>query len=207
MTISYCKKCKTTAAGHHVEPLSYYGSTMNLWRCNYCQYRSLRFHGSANAEQFWPVEPRGIELNDSVPELIRKDFDEARLVVNYSVRAGNTLLRICLERICNWVAKEFLTEDEQYNSLKTLHKRVEYLSKHCTDIFTTNVSKMAVCIQWYGNDNAHAHRKIEDSDTEESFDIMKKFIEAICNKVCEELTLKSEIDKMRNKIPDKAQTK
>jgi hypothetical protein len=227
MSVSDCKKCGVVAAGHSVQmpfgnyrllqhqmPIKeweYYFDSVNnnviyKWVCQYCNYESLRFGDKNGTEQFWPVARQGLDLNENTPKEIRKDFDEARMVVNHSVRAGNTLLRVCLEGICNWVAKEFLREDGSYPKEK-LNRKLEYLSKHCTEIFTKTVRQMSACIKEYGNDSAHAHKEIEDSDTEESFNQLKRFIEAICNKVCAELVSQAELDKMHNKIPEKAQIK
>ena len=84
--------------------------------CNNCFYKRLVILNDElnNVERtIYPILPDGEPLPDCISEDIRKDFDEARLIVNYSVRCAVGLLRICSEKLCNFIADKYITDENK----------------------------------------------------------------------------------------------
>ncbi len=223
MNISDCKGCKIAAVGHSVaifgdapvEPLvrtlmngklkHFRDKTIYHWKCNSCGYESLRFSDKDKTEQFYPIEPHGKDLDAKIPETIRKDFNEARKIAELSPRCGNVLLRTCLEGLCNWIAEEFLEDDKKAGYPKEyLNRKIEYIKKH-TPFVSDRLCKKMEIIKEYGND-IHAHQKIDDSDTLESFNAMLRFVESICDKILLELKDRELVNEYHQKIPEKSTT-
>ncbi len=210
MNISDCKGCQVVRGGHSVETLRTHsiirywrGRTVYYWQCNHCQYGSLRFSDTDNTEQFHPVEPHGKDLDDKIPEHIRNDFNEARKIGELSPRCANVLLRTCLEGLCNWIAEEFLEDGKKadYPNEK-VNRKIEYLQKHTPFVSDRLLKKMEI-IKEYGND-IHAHQKIDDSDTFESFQAMQRFIESIGNHIVLFIQDREDANEYHQKIPEKS---
>ena len=218
MKISDCKGCKVAAATHDVASAYRYhnptwlteGKELNpllfaeQWICKNCEYVSIR---NKNGVQFYPIEPHGKDLDDKIPEAIRKDFDEARLIANYSPRCGNVLLRTCLEGLCNWIAEELLKDDKKAGYPKErLNRKIDHIKAHTTFVSDNPfVHKMMEIIKEYGNE-IHPIKKIDDSDTFESFKAMLLFIELICDKILLELKERETVNEYHPKIPKKTKT-
>ncbi len=226
MSNSYCKGCKVVKVGHEttrldqknwdrilesrtnsirsenappINPLNF----IVKWRCNNCYYISLRWE---DGTQFHPVEPIGKDLDDKIPENIRKDFNEARKIGELSPRCGNVLLRTCLEGLCNWIAEEFLEGEEKAKYLRktTLHGKIEDIKKHTTFVSDILFKTMEI-IKAYGND-IHVYQKIEDSDTFESFKVMLRFIESIGNNIVTFIENREYANELHQKILQKTKT-
>ena len=60
-------------------------------------------------------------------------------------------------------------------------------------------------IKEYGND-IHAHQKIDDSDTLESFQAMQRFIESIGNHIVLFIQEREDANEYHQKIPQKTKT-
>lgn len=230
MKISDCKGCKVESVGHSViarrdrshellcvnsryDDDEYQRRTTEIkelspllfiqeWTCNNCGYISIRHEDGV---QFHPIEPHGKDLDAKIPETIRKDFNEARLIAKDSPRCGNVLLRTCLEGLCNWIAEEFLEYDKKADYPKEkLNRKIEYLNKHTHFVSDRLLKKMNI-IKEYGND-IHAHQKIDYSDTIESFNAMLRFIESICDKILLELKDIEVMNEYHQKISQKTKT-
>jgi hypothetical protein len=210
MSISYCHGCKVEAVDHDIYNCSknvsrYYINEHNIWHwnCNHCGYKSLRKDHRQNTPQFYPIVPKGKPLPNNIPEIIRKDYDEARLVANYSIRCGNVLLRTCVEKICRHIVEQFYSDQlEAYDKLKTLHSKLEYIKTNVPFI-DEHLHNMLRCIKEYGND-IHGHKKIEDSDTPEAFADLQEFVEEICKEVAIKIARREKASKRLPKPQQKA---
>ncbi len=150
--------------------------------------------------------PQGKALSDEIPAEIRKDFNEARLVVNYSVRCANALLRICTETICHFIAEKFLDEEDKNKiiAVKILNNKISMLKSKVSNIrLNCKIFDMLTCLREYGNDNCHSIRKIEDSDSQESYDNLCSFIHSICENIISVIEDNKKIDEMKQKIHNK----
>ena len=140
--------------------------------------------------------PQGEALPPEVPEEIRKDFDEARRIVNYSIRCAVVLLRICTEHILHWLVEERLPEKtNEMKSAKTLNAKInlivekknpntkEEVIKSKIDGISSKTFDMLHILKEYGNDNSHSIRKIDDSDTMEAFNDLSTFIISISKQI------------------------
>ena len=174
------------------------------WVCNNCGYVSLR---NENGVQFHPIEPHGKDLDAKIPATIRKDFNEARLIAELSPRCANVLLRTCLEGLCNWIAEEFLDGEKKAKYPKEkLNRKIDYIKAHTTFVSDNPfVHKMMEIIKEYGNE-IHPIKKIDDSDTFESFKAMLLFIELICDKILLELKERETVNEYHPKISQKSTT-
>ena len=144
-----------------------------LKNCNHCEKNSLYFGN----ELIYPIVPKGEGLPKEVPEHIRKDFDEARLIVNYSVRCAVALLRICMEHILHLLVDQRLPEkSKEIRDILRPHLKIERVKSYKIDGINSRVFDMLGILKDYGNDNSHSIRKIDDSDTIEAFNILSAFI-------------------------------
>ena len=157
---------------------------ISTFTCQNCQKMSIRIKIEDNEKpdgykyiQVYPIHPDGKPLDDVIPDDIKKDFDEARLIVNYSVRCANVLLRICIEKICNFIGDQFqitFTEKDK------LGHKIEKIKNNNSNIgLNSKIFDLLFIIKEYGNDNAHSMREISDSDSKESFDILSNFLHQI----------------------------
>jgi hypothetical protein len=223
MPYLYCKNCKTHSVEHiarelmfnagdlsypnHSKPIRKIGNKdINLdnareklyyFTCNRCDYATFRF--SNDAEQFYPIEPMGEPIHDFISEDIRKDFDEARLIANHSIRCANILLRICTEKILDFIGEKFMQEDIEKIKTSKLFDKIKIIKSKNPGL-NTKVFTMIDILRKYGNDNAHSIREIDESDTIESFNILAKFIHHICKDIVNMIELDCDIEKMHNNI-------
>jgi hypothetical protein len=65
-------------------------------KCYHCKQISIWHDG----RMVYPDLIGGIEANSDMPDDIKRDFDEARGVVNRSPRGAAALLRLCIEKVC-----------------------------------------------------------------------------------------------------------
>jgi hypothetical protein len=78
---------------------AYLNETMeNVWasQCYSCGRFGLWVHGNL----IYPAVRTGDEPNEDLSDEIRRDYEEARSVLNLSPRAAAALLRLCIQKIC-----------------------------------------------------------------------------------------------------------
>ena len=224
-----CPNCKNKKVGHHycylIDNYKYnFGSyeTYDLTEsslefenrsiyeiiCNHCKYKRLVvLNDECNdvEKTIYPILPEGKPLPDCIDEGIRKDFDEARLIVNYSVRCAVGLLRICGEKLCNFIADKYITDanikkeiKEKQNELKP---KIDLLVKYRKDYFPfidEECIKNLEVVRDAGNRNLHANL-ILDEYTEKDFNTLCTIIAAICDAIA----TKEENDKKINALKEK----
>lgn len=176
--------------------------------CNNCQYKRLVFlndEGNDVEKTIYPILPEGKPLPDCMTEDLRKDFDEARLIVNYSVRCAVGLLRICGEKLCNFIADKYITNEDVKKEIiekqNKLQPKIDLLVKYRKNYFpfideecikNLEVGKDA------GNNSLHS-REISDEYTKEDFNTLCTIIAAICDAIA----TKEENDKRINALKQK----
>ncbi len=230
MAYCYCKNCKTSNVFHSVNKIyennaafvrynsvdcdahflsftigsTKYKNKLFIFECNRCKYVTYRHGNQDNAEQIFPIEPNGEPLSEKIPEEIRKDFDEARLVVNYSIRSANVLMRLCTEKICNFIGEIFLKSNQEKIEKEILNNKISIIkSKNNYIGLNLKIFDMLTVLQKYGNENAHAIRTISDSDTKESFDALHMFVHLICKNIIDILEADEKLDQMNKEIQKK----
>ncbi len=171
--------------------------------CGFCNHKRIlsfehkicgTFVGKQNLPSreprtIYPILPDGEPLPDCMPEDLRKDFDEARLIVNYSVRCAVGLLRICGERLCNFIADKYITDanikKEIKEKQKELKPKIDLIVKHREKYFSfidEEYIKQLEIIKDAGNCSLHS-REISDEYTIDDFDTLCTIITAICNTI------------------------
>ena len=176
--------------------------------CNHCQYKRLVvLNDECNdvEKTIYPILPDGKPLPDCITEDLRKDFDEARLIVNYSVRCAVGLLRICGEKLCNFIADKYITDakikTEIIQNQNKLQPKINLLVKHRKDYFSfidEEYIKQLEIVKDSGNSSLHS-REILDEYTKDDFDTLCTIITAICNTIA----TKEESDKRINALKQK----
>ena len=158
--------------------------------CNHCQYKRLIVCDS-NTKIKTTLYPliANKPLPDCMPEDLRKDFDEARLIVNYSVRCAVGLLRICGEKLCNFIADKYITDENIKKKIKeeqnTLQPKIDLLVKYREDYFSfidEEYIKNLEVVKKAGNNSLHS-REISDEYTIDDFDTLCTIITAICDTI------------------------
>jgi len=73
----------------------------NVWvsRCYSCNKLAIWVHGIL----IYPFARSGEEPNEDLSDDIRRDYDEARTVLDVSPRAAAALLRLCIQKLCDEV--------------------------------------------------------------------------------------------------------
>ena len=176
--------------------------------CNHCQYKRLVMLNDElnNIEKtIYPILPEGKSLPDCIDVGVRKDFDEARLIVNYSVRCAVGLLRICGEKLCNFIADKYITNEDVKKEIiekqNKLQPKIDLLVKYRKDFFSfisEGYIKQLEIVKDAGNSSLHS-REILDEYTKNDFDTLCTIITAICNTI----EVKEESDKRINALKQK----
>ena len=116
-----------TSAGYSPEgtkdeegpPCTYYAATCATCGDLLLYHSFLDEHGEQNFTSADLMYPKSVELNDSVPDVVRKCFAEAARVQNVAPNAYAVMIRRALEAIC----------DDRGIAKGTLVKRLEALVK------------------------------------------------------------------------------
>ena len=187
--------------------------------CGFCNHKRIlsfehkicgTFVGKQNLPSrgprtIYPILPDGEPLPDCMPEDLRKDFDEARLLVNYSVRCAVGLLRICGEKLCNFIADKYITDENIKKEIKEKQKelkpKIDLLVRHRQNYFSfigKEYIKQLEVVKDTGNRNLHANL-ILDEYTRDDFKTLCTIITAICNTIA----TKEENDKSINALKEK----
>ena len=158
--------------------------------CNNCNFKRIVYFNNCKFDipkTIYPILPDGKPLPDCMPEDLRKDFDEARLIVNYSVRCAVGLLRICGEKLCNFMADKYIPDENIKKKIKDkmLGDKIKDISelreKYFSFIDKECIEQLKV-VQNAGNRNLHANL-ILDEYTKKDFNTLCTIITAICNTI------------------------
>lgn len=155
-------------------------------------------------QQIYPIIHNGESIANEIPDDIKKDYNEACLVVNFSIRSAVVLLRICLERIIMHIATKCNNDKLKTQILEAtnLKRKIQLFSpENCKELnIGQKIVDMADVIREYGNDNGHSIREIQDSDTKETFDNLAEFIIYICNDIAYNEKINNKLMDMKSKI-------
>lgn len=134
-----------------------------LTQCKTCKDSSL--FGSSefsdnpeNLEEATLLYPQAKKLSDGVPEIIRKNYLEAKRIEKISPTSFVVLVRKALEYMCNDKSAEG----------KTLKEKLSYLAKK--GVMPITLSKMASALRLLGNIGAHASDFEIDSNEVKTID-------------------------------------
>ena len=185
------------------------GSYLYEIECKNCNFKRIVYFDNYKFDipkTIYPILPEGKPLPDCMPEDLRKDFDEARLIVNYSVRCAVGLLRICGEKLCNFIADRYITDkdikQEIIEKQNKLQPKINLLVKYRKDYFSFIDEKyiqQLEIVKDAGNSSLHA-RNILDEYTKNDFDALYTIIIDICNTIA---TKEENDDKRINALKEK----
>jgi hypothetical protein len=156
-------------------------NSSSLSRCNHCREYS-----------FW-VEDKLIYPNIStapfpsidLPQEIKKDFEEARIILNQSPRGAAALLRLCIQKLCGALGE----------SGKDINKDIGSLVKKGLPI---RVQQSLDIVRVIGNDAVHPGQ-IDLTDDIETATKLFNLINIIVDVM---ITQPKEIDNMFNALPE-----
>ncbi|BCT68302.1 DUF4145 domain-containing protein [Nitrosospira sp. NRS527] len=104
---------------------SIYRDVGNLFlsQCYNCGKNAIWVHQTL----VYPAQKEGARANADLPDEICRDFEEARVVLNYSPRGAAALLRLCVQKLCAYLGEKGRNIDEDIASLvkKGLHPLVQ----------------------------------------------------------------------------------
>ncbi len=130
--------------------------------CHSCKELSLWMHDKL----IYPPEPEAEEANPDMPDDIRKDYEEARIVFKYSPRCAAALLRLCIEKLCIHLGSK--KEDN-------LNKKIAYLVQKGLN---KELQEALDTIRIFGNESVHAGQ-IDVSDNKDIARTLFKFVNYI----------------------------
>lgn len=139
-------------------------------RCFNCQGVILWYDG----QPVYPTAAAGPIANEDMPELVRKDFNEARKVAPISPRGAAALLRVSIDRL----TLDLVSEQEG----STLDKRIGVLVARGLD---PKVQRMLDVVRVIGNEAAHPGSV--------DFDASPELVAAlfwVVNEICAEMLTK-----------------
>lgn len=131
--------------------------------------------------------------SESMPEDVKKIYNEAASVFNKSLRASGTLIRITLETLL-----KNHTEADPNNSLNIM---IGQLSRTMPSFITEMMDNIRI----FGNSNAHAHKNELDkyrqiNETENKKQVVELF--TFVNLICDQMDLLAKSHEMYETIPD-----
>lgn len=163
-----------------------YGTTINyklenlsISECYSCEKISLWVHD----KMVWPARSEAEIANPDMPDDIKKDYEEARSIVNLSPRAAAALLRLCVEKLCKDVPKN------------TLDNKIGYLVEQGLSV---SVQKALDAVRVIGNESVHPG-EIDLNDDNDTAYALFKIVNIIVSKLISE---EKQIDEIFSKIPD-----
>lgn len=101
-------------------------------------------------------QPLGIDPCEDMPESIKEVFVEAQRVTYLSPRSACTLLRVCLERLCDTVAE--LKKIDGYKRDAWLWQKIEALK------LQPEVKEIFDAVKDVGNSGSHGNNKAAEID-------------------------------------------
>lgn len=172
---SYTNKCGYNM-GYPINRAAYMDSDINLIyiKCanRDCEEFTIVAYNKKTKKQ-WDLVPENVvrKFPSYIPEQIRKDYEEASLIVNKSPKAAATLLRRCLQGMIRdfWGVKK----DSLFSEINELKDRVPAMQWKAID-----------GIRKVGNIGAHMEKDVNliiDIDTDEALK-MQKLIELLLDK-------------------------
>lgn len=116
-----CPHCRVVSKQRQCSPLFYESpphgnsvvSDLSITRCDYCHSYTY-WH---NRELIYPQVSLAPEASSDMPEEVKKDFDEARLVAKMSPRSAAALLRLALQKLLIYLGAKGKKIDDDIKQL------------------------------------------------------------------------------------------
>lgn len=110
----------------NVEESTYANYRLNnvfLSKCYSCKEIALWVHNKL----IYPPQPDAEEANADMSADIRKDYEEARIILKHSPRGAAALLRLCIEKLCDELAAKGKNLDQKIGDLvkRGLNEKVQ----------------------------------------------------------------------------------
>lgn len=126
-----------------------------------------------------------IPPTEDMPDVVRRDYDEAASIASASPRAATALLRLCIEKLCN----------EINGSTDTIFDGIGKLAQRGLD---TKIQKALDIVRVTGNTAIHPGQ-IDKSDTTADARNLFRLVNVIVENL---ITLPKEIDELYETIPE-----
>jgi len=141
------------------------------------------------AESIYPISRKGPIPAIDMPEDIKKDFEEARLVAQFSPRAAAALLRLALQKLCEQLS------GQKGDINKSIKKLVE-------NGLSSRLQKAFEIVRIAGNNAVHPGELNLDDDPK-----IVGTLWGLINMIVEKMiTEQKEIDAIYDKMPEGAKT-
>lgn len=101
-------------------------------------------------------QPIGVDPCEDMPESVKEVFVEALRIAQLSPRSACTLLRVCLERLCDIVAD--LRKIDDYKRDAWLWQKIEALK------LQPEIKEILTAVKDVGNSSAHGNNKSSEID-------------------------------------------
>lgn len=152
------------------------------WNCN--EYTIFWLQG--DNQQIYPKKSGAPHPNDGMPDDVKRDFKEARLVVEESPRAAAALLRLALQRLV-----DHLDVEEG-----TLNQRIGYLVEEGR--INTRIQRALDSVRVIGNESVHPGVMDMDDNRHSALSLFK-----LVNAIVEETIGREQmIDDIYESLPD-----
>lgn len=123
----------------------------------------------------YPI-PRGIEPAKDMPKEALKEFCEAQSVIALSPRSACVLLRVCLEKLADYVAQTCGVPD--YKTEAMLWEKIKFLGEKRG--ITSDIKEICDACRDTGNEFAHKGKyDLSESDTRELAEIMSELTNSL----------------------------
>jgi hypothetical protein len=154
-----------------------------LSRCRKCEQSCIWING----EIVFPRQSRAPQPHEDMPEEIKQDYEEARMVVDESPRAAAALLRVCIEKLLRQLTGK--ESDSPYSMIGDLVEEGR---------IDKRVQKAFDSIRVFGNESLHAG-EIDMQDDSESAERLFKLMNTIVQMT---ITKDRLIDETFDELPD-----
>lgn len=92
------------------------GKKVTIGRTAYCKH-CKEFSFWSNKKMIIPSSGNAPLPNNDLPEDIKKDFEEARSIVNSSPRGAAALLRLCIQKLCKHLGEKGENINDEISNL------------------------------------------------------------------------------------------
>lgn len=151
--------------------------------CSFCDEYSLWI----NKELIYPISSNAPYPNEDMPEDIKEDYLEARSIVKLSPRGSCALLRLCLEKLMDYLEVKGNTLSNKINNFV----KENSVGKDLEHAFAT--------VRVMGNESVHNNQVLDLKDDSETAMVLFSILNIIID---ETITKKKTIDNIYDKLPE-----
>lgn len=166
---------------HKSSTYVYYSvNNLNVSECFNCQKIAIWVHDRI----VFPLFSTVISVNSDMPDYIKRDFEEARSILDNSPRGAAALLRLCVQKLCMHLGEKGKNIDADIASL--VSKGLDPLVQKSLDI-----------VRVIGNESVHPG-VIDLSDNREDTIQLFGLLNAICDQM---ISHPKNVKSLYNKLP------